>query len=209
MPILPPLPDRPPAQSPSQPDDYTEPMRGDYSTDSRYAQAYEHMRPQMMNFIDIRDRGRHHYTSSQLHIPWSRVLSTHRASLFTDPDYIPATGTVGMKIYEDNGNPTYVPPEGIVPITLYDEHGVPYYRIGHNNPTYIQPEGTVPITNYYGNGIRADSNVQSAQPRPTYIPADIPLESQSRRQDDSETLYNELDEDQMMDVDRGEESSQL
>ena len=119
MPILRPLPDRPPAQSPSQPDDYLEPVRGDYIPDSHYAQAYEHMRPQMMHFIDTRDRrGRE-------------------------------------------------------------------------------------------NGVAGNCNGQPAHPGPDYcIAADVPQESLNRGEEYN-SLYSELDENQIMEVDRDEETPQL
>ena len=63
---------------------------------------------------------------------------------------------------------------------------------------------------YNGSGMRTNSISQAAQAGPShFIPADIPLESLYRDEEDNESPYNELDERQMMDMEKDEDSTEL
>ena len=81
-------------------------------------------------------------------------------------------------------------------------------REGH---TSSQLHGSLsPITFYDGNGVNTSSNTQAAQPGTSYcITADIHHEPVNHDQDDNESLYDELDEAQMMNLEKDEGSSQL
>ena len=66
------------------------------------------------------------------------------------------------------------------------------------------------ITFYDGNGVHASSNAQSAKPGTSYcITTDIHQEPMNHFEEDSGSLYDELDEAQMMNLEKDEDSSQL
>ena len=93
-------------------------------------------------------------------------------------DCIPRTGLVDMKMCDDNV-----------------KEGRQY------NFACSPPARTVPIEFYCGNGVNADCNVQANQAKP-HCTADSRLELLNLLEEGSESVYNELDETQMMDMNR-------
>ena len=184
--------------------------------------------------LPFRNRGRCHHMSSRPQVSRSSAQPPPP----THPNYIPSTGKVDIKMYEDNGNPKDVPSEGIVPIIFCDGNGAnadgnaqaappmpdcstadyipPTGTVDtkmyedNSNPMYAHPDGTEPIIFYDGNDVNTSSNTQAAQPGTSYcITADIHQEPVNHDQDDNESLYDELDEAQMSDVKREIKTTKL
>ena len=101
--------------------------------------------------------------------------------------------------------PDYIPPTGLADVKMCDDN----VKEGRqDNSAFIPPTESVPIKFYYGNRGTADCKAKATQTRP-HCTTDMRLEMLNLREKDSESLYNELDETQMMDINRDEDSMQL